>query len=199
MFASRTIAWALATLVIAARPAAGQTGAGFHFAFGWQDTSGDLGRVFDGGVDAEFSVTAPIGPVRVGIGANWVSFDVTGQDSSFSQVQLHALVSYALRLSDTLHPYVQLRGTHRRLRPEDDRYFGGEDVVLRDFVAAGYGVEGVLGLQLFLSPRAALDISGALAPFTVSPDLAAEGLGTADSGTSWRLHTGVSWFPVSDR
>lgn len=199
MFASRAIALALATLVIAARPAAGQTGAGFHFAFGWQDTAGDLGGVFDGGVDAEFSVTAPVGPVRVGIGANWVSFDVTGQDSSFSQVQLHALVAYAMRLSDTLYPYVQLRGTHRRLRPEDDRFFGGEDRVLRDFVAAGYGVEGVLGLQLFLSPRAALDISAALAPFTVSPDLSAEGLGTADSGTSWRLHAGVSWFPVSER
>jgi len=189
----------VACLLSLPTPVAGQGGAGFHFAFGWQDTAGDLGDVFDGGVDAEFSVTAPAGPLRVGIGANWVSFTVSGQESSFSQVQLHALAAFPIRLSDTFRPYVQARVTHRRLRPEDQRYFGGEDVVLRDFVASGYGFEGVVGAQMFVSRRAAFDVAAALAPFTVSPDLSEEGLGAIDSGVSWRLHAGVSWFPVSDR
>ena len=190
----------LAATVLASPSAlSAQSGVGFHFAFGWQDTAGDLGDVFDGGVDAEFSVTAPAGPLRVGIGANWVSFDITGVDGSFSQVQLHELAAYPIRISDKLQPYVQARVTHRRLRPEDQRYFGGEDAVLRDFVASGYGFEGVVGAQMFLSPRAAFDVSAALAPFSVSPDLSGEGLGPLDSGMSWRLHAGLSWFPVSDR
>ena len=180
-------------------PLAAQEGLGFHFAFGWQDTAGDLGDVFDPGVDAEFSVTAPVGPVRIGGGANLVSFDVSGQPASFSQVQLHALVAYPFRLTDQIRPYAQARLTHRRLRPEDDRYNGGEDALLRDFVASGWGFEGVVGAMLMLSPRAALDVSGALAPFSVSPDLSAEGLGPVDSGVSLRVHVGISWFPLAGR
>lgn len=180
-------------------PLAAQEGLGFHFAFGWQDTAGDLGDVFEPGVDAEFSVTAPAGPVRMGGGANLVSFDVSGQPASFSQVQLHVLLAYPFRLTDEIRPYAQARVTHRRLRPEDDRYNGGEDALLRDFVASGWGVEGVVGALLMLSPRASLDVSGALAPFSVSPNLSAEGLGPVDSGISLRVHAGISWFPLAGR
>jgi len=195
-----SIVWGAALCSLAVfEPLEAQDGVGFHFALGWQDTMGELGDVFDPGIDAEFSVTGPLGPLRVGGGANMASFDVSGQEASFSQVQLHMLVSYAHPVTETILSYAQARATHRRLRPEDQRYFDGPDEVLRDVVFSGYGFEGVLGAWLMLSARSALDLSAAIAPFGVSPDLSSEGLGTADSGASVRFHVGVSWFPVNPR
>lgn len=176
--------------------AAAQDGVGFRMAFGWHELAGEMGDAFDGTVDAEFSVLVPVRRIRVGGGANWASFRVSGQESSFSRLRFHGLVGFPFRVGPRLRPYVEARYTFQRFRPEDDRFFGGEDRLLRDFAASGSGFEGVAGVEIGLGARTSLDLSGALGTFTVSPDLAEEGLGPLDSGTAWRLQAGVSWFPT---
>ncbi len=193
------LGWMVGLLILGSVPVSAQDGIGFRFAFGWQDMAGDMADVFDGAVDAEASIFFPAGPFRLGGGANMVSLAMDELDATFSQVRFHLLVGYPLRLSGPIRPYVEARYTFRRLRPEDDRYFGGEDEVLRDFVASGSGVEGVLGAEIVVHPRLALDLSTAVSPFSVSPDLTREGLGPYDSGISWRVHAGISWYPMNGR
>lgn len=176
-----------------------QTGPGFRFALGWQDMTGDMGEVMDGAVDAEFSIMYPVKAVRVGAGANWVSFAMDDYEESWSQVRFHFLVGYPFQVNEWLRPYVEGRAVYRRLRPEGDRYYGGEEELLGDFVASGSSVEGVFGTEFILGPKASIDVSAALNPFSVSPDLSEEGLGSIDSGTAWRFHVGVAWFPVNER
>ena len=190
---------ALGIALLRTGPVGAQDGIGFRFALGWQGMSGDMGKVFDGAVDAEGSLLFPVGPVRLGGGVNLVSLAMDDLDATFNQVRFHLLVGYPIRVSDWLRPYVEGRYTFRRLRPEDDRFFGGEDELLREFLASGSGVEGVLGAEIVLNPRLAVDFSGALSPFKVSPDLTREGLGPYDSGMSWRIQAGLAWFPVSER
>ncbi len=172
---------------------------GFRFSFGWQAMGGDMGSTFDGTVDAEFSILIPVWRLRVGGGANWASFDVSGEKESWNQIRFHGLVGMPFQLTEKVHPYLEGRWTYRRLRPEDDRFFGGEDKLLRDFKASGQGFEGVAGLAVFMGPRVALDVSAAFGAFSFSPDLSEEGLGSVDSGTSWRFDAGVSWFPFFGR
>ncbi len=181
---------------VGARGTLAQDGVGFRMAFGWHELAGDMGQVFDGTVDAEFSILVPVRWIRVGGGANWASFQVSGEESSFSRLRFHGLLGFPFRVGSNLRPYLEARYTFHRFRPEDDRFFGGEDRLLRDFVASGSGFEGAAGVEVALGARTSLDLSGAVGTFSVSPDLADEGLGPLDSGTSWRLQAGVSWFPT---
>lgn len=186
----------MALLLLAPLRSAGQETFGLRAAGGWQGMAGDLGGVFDGAVDFEFSILIPVGQVRVGGGSNIVSLAMDQVESTWSQVRFHALVGYPFARVGPFRPYAEARYTFRRLRPEDDRYFGGEDELLRDFVASGSGFEVVAGTEVALTGRLSLDLSGAVGMFTVSPDLRREGLGEVDSGTSWRLHAGIAWFPT---
>jgi hypothetical protein len=176
-----------------------QSGPGFRFAFGWQDMAGDMGDVLDGAVDAEFSITHPVKAIRLGAGANWVSFAMDDFEESWSQVRFHFLVGYPYQVNEWLRPYIEGRAVYRRLRPEGDRYYGGPEVLLGDFKASGASVEGVVGTEFLLGPRAAIDVSAAMNRFSVSPDLSDEGLGPIDSGMAWRFHVGVAWYPVNER
>ena len=189
------------TLTAAAGPRAlaAQTGPGFRFAFGWQDVAGDMGDVLDGAVDSEFSIMYPVKAVRLGAGANWVSFAMDEFEESWSQVRLHFLVGYPFQVTERLRPYIEGRAVYRRLRPEGDRYFGGPEVLLGDFKASGTSVEGVFGTEFILWPRASIDVSAAINRDSDSPHLSEEGLGAIDSGMAWRFHVGVAWFPVNDR
>lgn len=189
-----------ALLMVASAPAAhAQDGVHFRFGFGWQDMAGDMGDVMDGAIDAEFSIIHPVKAVRVGAGANWVSFAMDDFEESWNQIRFHVLVGYPFRVSERFTPYVEGRWTYRRLRPEDDRFYGGEEELLRDFVASGSGFEGVLGTEFILGRSAAIDVAVAANPFAVSPDLSDEGLGAIDSGMAWRVNVGLSWFPVHGR
>ncbi len=197
----RTSTFALvgAAILLGASQVGAQTGPHFRFAFGWQDMSGDMGDVLDGAVDAEFSIMVPARSVRLGAGANWVSFAMDDFEESWNQVRFHLLLGYPYQINEWLRPYAEARATYRRLRPEDDRFYGGEEELLRDFVASGTGFEGVIGTEFILSRAAAIDVSVAGGAFSVSPDLSDEGLGPIDSGFAWRFHVGVAWFPTNGR
>jgi hypothetical protein len=191
------VASAFALLTSAPADASAQASTGFRFGFGRQALGGDAGKLFEPGIDAELGVVQPIGPVWIGAGANWASFNVRGADSSWSQVGLHGLVGVPFQLTPRVRTYVEARYTHRRFRPEDGRYFGGPYTLLRDFVSSGSGVQGVLGAEVALSKRVALDLRGAYDMFRLSPDLGTEGsLGSARGGSGWRWHAGVSWYPT---
>lgn len=190
---------ALATALAGPVPVAAQDGVGFRFAFGRSAFGGDMAGVMDPAADAEFSILHPVGPLRLGAGANWASFRETGADASWSQVKFHTLVGYRIQTATRLRLYAEGRYTFRRLRPEDDRFFGGEEKLLREYVASGSGYEGVVGAEIVLHPRVAVDVSGAYGSFGVRPDLSAEGLGAVDSGIGTRIHLGLAWFPVNKR
>ena len=189
-----------ALLIFAVVPGAhAQDGTHFRFGFGWQDMSGDMGEVLDGAIDAEFSIIYPVKDVRIGGGANWVSFAMDDFDESWNQLRFHLLVGYPFRLSERVVPYIEGRWTYRRMRPEDDRFYGGEEELLRDFNVSGSSFEGVLGTEFVLNRASAVDVSVGLNPFKVSPDLSDEGLGAIDSGMAWRVQVGLSWFPTNGR
>ena len=191
---------ALLTSASVGAPVGAQESLGFRFGFGSQHMVGDLGDVLDSAIDAEFTILYPIRSFRVGGGANWASFEVDTNDASWNQIRFHFLAGYALQLTPLLRPYVEARWTYHRLRPEDDRFFGSEEEeLLRDFVANGSGFEGVLGVEVVLGPRFAVDVAGGAGPFTVSPDLSEEGFGPIDSGSTWRFMLGATWFPLDGR
>ena len=187
----------LLTTALSALPAEGQDGIGFRFSFGWQDMGGDMAEVLDGHVDSEFSILYPVGALRLGAGANWVSFEMDDVEESWNQIQAHFLVALPLQVSPGLRVYGEGRYTYRRLRPEEDRYFGGEEALLGDFVASGNGFEAVLGSEIVLGPLWAIDLSAAFGRFTTTPDLSEQALGTVDSGSTWRVHAGLTWFPAN--
>jgi len=189
-----------AVLAVVSSPGASraQQGLAFRFSTGWQDVGGDFGEVLDGHVDAEFSILYGFGSVRLGGGANWVSFAMDDVDNeSWNQFKSHFLVAYPFGLGSSVRAYVEGRLTYRRLRPEGTRYFEGtEEELLGDFVASANGFEGVVGVEIPLGPGWAVDLSGAFGRFTTDVDLSSEGFGPIDSGNTWRLHVGILWFAV---
>jgi hypothetical protein len=189
---------AFATLLLAG-PVVAQDGIGFKFNFGWQSVGGDFAPVLDGAVDAEFFILVPAGPLRFGGGANWVSFAMDDFEESFHQVKFAFLVGYPFQLSETLRPYVESHVTYRRLRPEDDRYYGGEEVPLRDFVASGTSLDFAAGMEFILNASTAIDVGGRVGKFTVTPDLTDEGFPGVATGANWRFSAGLTWFPTNGR
>ncbi|HSM03872.1 MAG TPA: hypothetical protein VK858_04595 [Longimicrobiales bacterium] len=174
-------------------------GTGFRFAFGWQDVAGDMADNLSGAVDAEFSFFVPVWRLRVGAGANWMSYGMDDYDESWSQIRFHLLAGYHFLPTARIRPYVEGRWTWQRLRPEDDRFYGGEDEILREFVASGPGWEGVAGVEVALGHRWAVDLSGGVGTYSVSPDISKddpESLVPADSGIPWRIHAGIAWYPI---
>jgi hypothetical protein len=190
---------ALACALVLPGAASAQDGIGFRYAFGHQRYAGDISSAIEDGVDAEFSLLVPLWGFRVGAGANWVSLGTAGEDTSWSQLRFHGLVGRAFQVNDWLRPYAEARGVFRRLRPEDDRFFGGEERVLRDFAPTATGFEGVLGAEILMSPRWSVDLSAGWSSFTLDRDLSSEGFGPLDAGSAWRLHAGVAWYPWNGR
>ena len=195
----RTSLIALGATILLGTPLAAQEGLGFRYAFGDQSYTGDIGDAIGRGTDAEFSILVPFAGFRLGGGANWVSLDTEGEDTSWNQLRFHALVGRAFPISDRIRPYAEARWVFRRLRPEDDRFFGGEERLLRDFAPTASGFEGVLGTEIVMSPRWSIDVSTAWSPFTLSEDLSPEGFPDIDSGAAWRIHAGISWWPLNGR
>ena len=190
---------AVVALMVAPGGVHAQDGLGFRFQFGQQRTTGELGDQFDHTVDAEFSILYAFSPIRVGGGANWASFKVHDEPESWSQIRFHLLVAYPFEVTPWLRPYVEGRYTYRHLRPEGDRYFGGEEELLGDFISKGSGFQGVAGIELVLHPRLAFDMSVGAGSFSLSPDLSEEGLGPIDSSNNWDFHAGLTWFPMNNR
>jgi len=190
-------------LYLAALPdcAQAQTGLGFRYAMGWQDVGGDYGAIFDGAIDADFTILYGLPKVRLGGGMNFVSFAMDDIDNeTWNQVTGHFLIAYPFQIVPKLGAYVEARLVFRRLRPEGTRYFDeeGNEELLSDFVVSASGLETVAGLEVPLGPRWAIDISAAFSRFTTDLDVSSQGLGSIDSGSTWRIHAGITWFPVSE-
>lgn len=190
---------AAAALLLAPGGVHAQDGLGFRFLFGQQSMTGELGEKLDHTVDADFSILWGFSRIRVGGGANWASFKVHDVPESWSQVRFHFLAAYPFELTPWLRPYVEGRYTYRHLRPEGDRYFGGEEELLGDYLAKGGGFQGVAGVELVLHPRLAVDLSVGAGSFKLSPDLSEGGLGAIDSSNNWDFHAGLTWFPLNNR
>jgi len=175
-----------------------QTGVGFRYAMGWQEIGGDYGTVLDGAYDADFTILYGLSSIRLGGGANFVSFAMDDVNETWNQVTGHFLVAYPFQIVPQLGAYIEGRAVYRRLRPEGTRYTEGTEELLTEFVASASGLEAVAGLEVPLGPRWALEASAAFSRFTTDVDLASQGLGPINSGNTWRLHAGITWFPVSN-
>jgi len=184
-------------LLAAPWTAQAQQGVGFRFTGGWQEIGGDYGAVLDGHVDAEFSMLYALSNVRLGFGANWVSFGMDDVDETWSQVKSHFLVGYPFALGSRARGYVEGRLAYRRLRPEGTRFTEDTEELLGDFVAAGRGLEVVAGTEIPFGRHWALDLSGAYSRFSTDNDLSSQGLGPIDSGSTWRVHAGLVVFPTN--
>ena len=177
-----------------------QTGIGFRYAMGWQDVGGDFGTVFDGAYDADFTILYGLPKIRLGAGTNFVSLAMDDvDDESWSQLTGHLLVAYPIQIAPKLGAYVEGRFAFRRLRPEGTRYFDehAEEEILGEFVVSAKGFEWVAGIEIPLDPRWAFEVSAAFSRFSTNMDLSSEGLGPIDSGSTWRIHAGITWFPAS--
>ena len=175
-----------------------QEGIGFRYSMGWQDMGGDYGTVLDGATSADFTILYGLPNIRLGAGANYVSFAMDDVEETWNQIMGHFLVAYPFELSSRVTGYVEGRLAYRRLRPEEDRFINDTEELLSDFVASASGFELVAGIEVPMSPRWALEASGAFGRFTTDVDLSSQGLGPIDSGNSWRLHAGVTWFPTAE-
>jgi len=173
-------------------------GTAFRFNFGWQDVGGDMGENLDGAIDAEFSFFFPVWKLRMGLGANWMSYDMDDFDETWSQIRFHYIAGYHFLPTAPIRPYLEGRLTWQRLRPEEDRFYGGEEEILGDFLMSGAGLQGVAGVEIPLNTRWTIDMSGSIATYSVSPDITEEdsSLSPADSGTPWRIAVGIAWYPI---
>lgn len=178
-----------------------QTGLGFRYGMGWQDVGGDYGTIFDGAIDADFTILYALTKVRLGGGMNFVSFAMDDfDDQTWSQIMGHLLIAYPFQIAPKLGAYVEGRMVFRRLRPEGTRFFDekGNEELLSDFVVSAGGLETVVGLEVPLGPTWAIDVSAAFSRFTTDMDVSSQGLGSIDSGNTWRIHAGITWFPASE-
>jgi len=194
---SKSPLFALA-LLLAPAWAGAQEGIGFRYSMGYQDMGGDYGTVLDGATSADFTILYGLEQIRLGAGANYVSFAMDDIDETWNQILAHFLVAYPFELTPRVGAYVEGRMVYRRLRPEADRFINDTEELLSDFVASAGGFELVAGFEFPMSSRWALETSAAFGRFTTDVDLSSQGLGPIDSGNSWRLHAGVTWFPTSD-
>lgn len=176
-------------------------GTGFRFNFGWQDVGGDMGESLDGAIDAEFSFFFPVWKVRMGLGANWMSYEMDDFDETWSQIRFHFITAYHFAPTAAIRPYVEGRLTWQRLRPEEDRFFGGEEEILGDFLLSGPGAQALAGVEIPLNTRWTIDLSGSIGAYSVSPDINDYDpeLSSAESGTPWRIAVGVAWYPLRHR
>jgi hypothetical protein len=160
-----------------------------------------MGENLDGAIDAEFSFFVPVWKLRLGLGANWMSYDMDDFDETWSQIRFHFIAGYHFLPTARIRPYVEGRATWQRLRPEEDRFYGGEEEILGDFLMSGPGLQGVAGIEVPLNTRWTIDLSGSIGTYSVSPNIAEENasLSPADSGTPWRLAAGVAWYPLRHR
>ncbi|MEJ2539119.1 MAG: hypothetical protein P8188_03890, partial [Gemmatimonadota bacterium] len=80
---------------------------GFRFNFGWQDVGGDMGENLDAAVDAEFSFFIPVWKLRLGLGANWMSYEMDDFDETWNQIRFHFIAGYQFLETRGIRPYVE--------------------------------------------------------------------------------------------
>lgn len=198
---------ALALLVFAT-PARAQNGVVFSGLLGWESVGGDLGRVLDQGITAEFSAFYRFGDWRAGLGVNVVSYsfedvelppDVEDPSQSASRVAAQAQFAWFVPVSWRARPYVEGRLGYVRLKPESADFYEHPPEEEGEVPTPRYaGVSATLrvGVEIPVLEKWNLDISGVVGVLsTEEVDLTPVDLGTASGASSWGVLVGTTFYP----
>jgi hypothetical protein len=184
-----------------------QTGFSFSVAFGYTGVSGDWGTILKDGIDADINISYLWRHLRFGAGAYYVSYNLEPplEEESVSNVSLHASFGYVF-LTGRVRPYLALRGSYTRLRPEGDHFdpdppTGGETeedeegenpAPRRDGTGGTLigGVEIVLTRNITLDPNVWYGVTN-----TEDLDLTDFGGPVISQGRSWGIRLGITWYP----
>ena len=178
-----------------------EQGIGFESSVGYQGLNGEYGEVLKGGIDAEFSVVWTQNRLRYGIGMDWASYHMQEpyEKESWSNVAVHAALSFFPMGHQRISPWIELRLVGRRLRPEDGFLGGeepdeeGENTSPRVFGTSGAGLAGV---EIALTRRAWLKVGGYLSTINTSNvDLEEIDRDPVDSGSILGFRVGLFWIP----
>jgi hypothetical protein len=182
-----------------------QTGFSFSVALGYTGVSGDWGTILKDGIDADINISYLWRHLRFGAGAYYVSYNLESplEDESISNVSLHASFGYVF-LTGPVRPYVALRGSYTRLRPEGHHFSEepppeegeegeGENPAPRRDGTGGTlvgGVEIVLTRNFTLDPNVWYGVTS-----TEELDLTEFGGPVITDGRSWGIRLGITWYP----
>jgi outer membrane protein with beta-barrel domain len=159
--------------------------------FGSLNTSAGLGA----GVEVGYLVTPRL-LAYAGLDIAKQAIDVSGLDGNFglSHLEAGARLNFPLARSKLL-PYVGAWVGRRALSTTVDNVVTGEQA---DLSFSGMAVGAGGGVQMFLSPRLALD-GGVSLGFGKLGNIKADGekqdWGTPDNTTTTRLRFGANWYP----
>lgn len=191
------LAMVVLTTLVGVGSVSAQSGVGFRLDLGHQELGRQWGGVLEGALDAEISALYGLDGVRLGVGVNWISLPVAQvSERSWHHGTGFVLLGYGRPIGRRIRPFGEVRYLFRTARPEGARLYDEEAAKepIGPFRAKGRGVGTRLGVEIMLTQRAALSLSGERQWFSTEPDPVDQGLGPIRTGTSWRLGAGLTWF-----
>jgi hypothetical protein len=182
-----------------------QTGFSFSVAMGYTGVSGDWGNILKDGIDADINISYLYRHLRFGAGAYYASYNLEPplEEESVSNVSLHASFGYVFLLG-RVRPYLALRGTYTRLRPEGHGFSEepppeeGDPDEGENPAPRRSGTGGVLvgGVEIVLTKNITLDPNAWYGSFrTDDLDLTEFGGPVISKGQSWGIRLGITWYP----
>jgi hypothetical protein len=159
--------------------------------FGSLSTSAGLG----GGVEVGYLVTPRL-LAYAGVDVAKQAVDVTGLDGNFGLTHLEAGARYSFPIAHSkMLPYVGAWVGRRSLSTTVSNLVTGEQADL-SFSGLSVGASG--GMQVFVSPKLALDggLSLGIGKFgNIKADGVRQNWGTPNNTTTTRLRFGANWYP----
>lgn len=203
------------TLVLLAAPApalgqsAARAGIGFSGLLGWESVGGELGRVLDHGITAEFNGFYRFGDWRAGLGVNVVSYsfgddvqlppDVEDPSQTAHRVTANALFAWFLPVAWSARPYLEGRLGYARLKAESADFFEEPPEEEGEYPTPRYnGFSATLraGVEIPVLRKWNLDISAVFGGLsTEEVDLTPVDLGTAAGASTWGVLLGATFYP----
>lgn len=182
-----------------------QTGFSFSVAMGYTGVSGEWGDILKDGIDADINISYLWRHLRFGAGAYYVSYNLEPplDEESISNVSLHASFGYVF-LTGRVRPYLALRGSYMRLRPEGHGFSEepppeeGEEGEGENPAPRRSGTGGTLvgGVEIVLTRNITLDPNAWYGSFrTDDLDLTEFGGPVISKGQSWGIRLGITWYP----
>ncbi|HET9888335.1 MAG TPA: DUF3943 domain-containing protein, partial [bacterium] len=181
---------------------------GFSLNLGMGDVKGDFDDLFEDQLAGEFNFFHVNGPLRIGFGLNFSSFNMVApydQEQEWGYQRTGFFGQYMFMQQKRLRPYVELRAAAARLHPRSELF--KMDPLPEDFetgdspteAADGFTLGMGGGLEYKISRGLALDLSFLASPFWVEEyDLSAVGRPPASSGTTYEGRLGVVWWPYGE-
>lgn len=196
-----------ATNPFLAEPAAAGTARqpryGFSVALGTGGSAGDLGTVLRFPISGDFNFFRQKGAWRFGLGIDFTSFTMEqpyDQELEWGLQRTYLFATRVFRQGRPVQPYVQLRAGLARLHPRSELFaFDPPPEEPGDSptkASNGWSAGIVPGLELRLSRSTALDLSGQIDYYSVTPyDLSPIGHPDEGTGFNWEFRLGLRWHP----